>query len=142
MKSSLGKTGTFALQFREKYLRSLHDLRFFYDDVAEIGNAETAEHAFYFVPGINGTPGQMRFLLPSLIRVYGNNVYLKSLHLPEFSARVATWEKYTVENINRKLARLREDLCGVCRPRRRDPRERHRYRRGSHEVTWVVRQLR
>ena len=113
MKSSLGKTGAFALQFREKYLRSLHDLRFFYDDVAEIGNPETAEHAFYFVPGINGTPGQMRFLLPSLIRVYGNSVYLKSLHLPEFSARVATWEKYTVENINRKLARLREDLVNL-----------------------------
>ena len=115
MKSSLGKTGAFALQFREKYLHSLHDLRFFYDDVAEIGNAETAEHAFYFVPGLNGTPGQMRFLLPSLIRVYGNNVYLKSLHLPEFSARVATWEKYTLENISQTRAVTRRPCESSCK---------------------------
>jgi hypothetical protein len=103
--------GRFARLFRHRYLRSLQDYRFFYDDVTEIGNPAEAEHVFYFVPGINGTPGQMRFLLPSLTRVFGSRVYLKALHLPEFSARRPTWEKYTVANVERKLAQLREDLA-------------------------------
>lgn len=103
-------SGRFARMFRENYLRSLGDYRFFYDDVAEIGNPDTAEHVFYFVPGTNGTPGQMRFLLPSLTRVFGSRVYLKALHLPEFSARRPTWEKYSLTNVDRKLAQLRADL--------------------------------
>jgi hypothetical protein len=52
----------------------------------------------------------MRFLLPSLTRVFGSRVYLKALHLPEFSARRPTWEKYTVANVQRKIAQLRADL--------------------------------
>lgn len=102
--------GVFARAFRERYLRSLQDYRFFYDDVTEIGNPARADYVFYFVPGINGTPGQMRFLMPSLTRTYGSRIHLKALHLPEFSARRATWEKYTVANVERKLARLRADL--------------------------------
>ncbi len=104
------RSGRFARAFRECYLRSLHDYRFFYDDLAEIGNPAEAEHVFYFVPGVNGTPGQMRFMLPSLMRVFGHRVYLKALHLPEFSARHPVWEKYSVANADRKLARLRDDL--------------------------------
>jgi hypothetical protein len=43
-------SGRFAGAFRESYLRSLDDYRFFYDDLAEIGNPAEADHAFYFVP--------------------------------------------------------------------------------------------
>ncbi|RXK53701.1 hypothetical protein ESB00_18620 [Oleiharenicola lentus] len=103
-------SGRFAGMFRDAYLRSLAEYRFFYDDIAEIGNPTEAEHVFYFVPGINGTPGQMRFLLPSLVRVFGPRCYLKALHLPEFSARRPVWEKYTLANVDRKLARLRADF--------------------------------
>ena len=107
---SLRLRGRLAAAFRERYLRSLHDYRFFYDDVNEIGNPASAEHVFYFVPGINGTPGQMRFVLPSLTRVFGSRIYLKALHVAEFSAHQPTWEKYTVPNLERKLAQLRRDL--------------------------------
>jgi len=113
MKTSFSPSGRYARTFRERYLQSLHDCRFFYDDIAEIGNPDEADHAFYFVPGMNGTPGQMRFMLPSLTRVFGSRVYLKALHLPEFSARVPMWEKYSMANVDRKLARLRRDLCGL-----------------------------
>jgi hypothetical protein len=105
------KPGRFAARFRECYLRSLQDYRFFYDDLNEIGSPGEAEHAFYFVPGTNGTPGQMRFMLPSLVRVFGPRLHLKALHLPEFSAKVPMWEKYTVPHVERKLARLRTDLA-------------------------------
>jgi hypothetical protein len=102
--------GRFARLFRNCYLRSLDDYRFFYDDVASYGDPTEAEHVFYFVPGLNGTPGQARFILPSLMRVYGPRVHLRALHLPEFSARRPTWMKYTLANVDRKLARLRADL--------------------------------
>ncbi|MBI5690715.1 MAG: hypothetical protein HZC55_11535 [Verrucomicrobia bacterium] len=102
--------GHFARLFRERYLRSLDDYRFFYDDVDVIGDAAGAEHVFYFVPGINGTPGQVRFVLPSLTRVFGRRLQVRSLHLPEFSARRPTWMKYTLANVDRKLDRLQADL--------------------------------
>jgi hypothetical protein len=105
--------GRFAARFRECYLRSLQDYRFYYDDLNEIGSAADAEHVFYFVPGTNGTPGQMRFMLPSLVRVFGPRIHLKALHLPEFSAKVPMWEKYTVPHVQRKLARLQSDLAGL-----------------------------
>lgn len=110
MNASTPPSGLFARQFRQRYLRSLRDYRFFYDDIAEIGNADEARHAFYFVPGLNGTPGQMRFMLPSLTRVFGRRLYLKALHLPEFSAHAPTWEKYSLANVDRKIAQLRADL--------------------------------
>jgi hypothetical protein len=113
MNSSHPREGIFARAFRDRYLQSLHDYRFFYDDVTEIGNADQADYVFYFVPGVNGTPGQMRFLLPSLTRVFGSRLYLQALHLPEFSARRPTWEKYTVANVQRKLTQLRADLTAL-----------------------------
>ena len=102
--------GWLARAFQRQYLQSLHDYRFFYDDLAEAGDPEEAEYVFYFVPGLNGVPGQMRFLLPSLVRVFGRRIYLKALYIPEFSAMRPIWEKYRVENIERKLAQLRHDL--------------------------------
>lgn len=113
MNSSSSQEGRFARAFRERYLQSLHDYRFFYDDITEIGRAASADYVFYFVPGVNGTPGQMRFLLPSLTRVFGDRIFLKALHLPEFSARRPIWEKYTVPNVQRKLAQLRADLTAL-----------------------------
>ncbi len=113
MNSSRSRTGRFTEAFRERYLRSLDDYRFFYDDVNSIGDPDHADHIFYVVPGINGTPGQMRFVLPSLTRVFGSRIYLKALHLPEFSALRPTWEKYTLTNVDRKLAQLRADLAGL-----------------------------
>ena len=110
MKTSRPREGRYAGAFRERYLGSLHDYRFFYDDISEVGNAAAADQVFYFVPGLNGTPGQMRFALPSIVRVFGSRVYLKALHLPEFSARIPIWEKYSPANLDRKLARLRSDL--------------------------------
>ena len=104
------REGRFAQAFRDRYLRSLHDYRFFYDDLTPIGSVEEADHVFYFVPGLNGTPGQLRFVLPSITRVFGSRIYLKALHLPEFSAHRPTWEKYSVANIDRKIAQLRSDL--------------------------------
>lgn len=111
MNPSRPREGRLARAFRERYLRSLDDYRFFYDDVAALGDRDTAEHVFYFVPGINGTPGQMRFVLPSLTRVFGSRLYFQALHLPEFSAHRPTWDKYTPANLDRKLARLRADLA-------------------------------
>lgn len=105
--------GLLADRFKAAYLRSLSDYRFFYDDIAEIGDPADARHAFYFVPGLNGAPGQMRFLLPSLVRVYGPRLYVKALAAPEFSTTVPAWEKYTTANVDRKLARLRADLAGM-----------------------------
>jgi hypothetical protein len=107
------RTGCFARKFRDRYLESLHDYRFFYDDVTTVGDPATAEHVFYFVPGINGTPGQMRFVLPSLTRVFGSRIYFQALHLPEFSAQRPTWEKYTIVNVERKLDQLRADLAAL-----------------------------
>lgn len=113
MTTSNKTSGLFTHRFKKAYLDSLHDHRFFYDDIAEIGNAAEARHVFYFVPGMNGTPGQMRFVLPSIIRNFGPSVYLRALYLPEFSAHAPIWEKYTPTNLERRLDRLRSDLTGL-----------------------------
>jgi hypothetical protein len=114
-----GKTieleGVFAPAFLRAYRRSLNDLRLFYDDIAEIGNPASADAAFYYVPGIGGTPGQMRFALPAMEHAFGSRIYAKAASLPEFSARVPIWEKYSAENAARKLAELRRDLAMMCR---------------------------
>jgi hypothetical protein len=110
MKYPTSREGALSRHFQERYLESLQDGRLFYDDVTEVGNPAAANFVFYFVPGINGTPGQMRLVLPSLTRVFGSRIYLKALHVPEFSAQRPTWEKYTAANIDRKLTQLRADL--------------------------------
>ena len=85
-------------KFIDSYEKSLKtDYRYFYDDFDEYGNRD-ASHAFYFIEGIGGVPGQIRFALPSLIRYFGTNIYIKSLHLKEFSSQEFIWNKYTLEN--------------------------------------------
>jgi hypothetical protein len=96
--------------FRERYLQSLRSYRHFYDDVHEYGNPRTASQTFYFLPGINGTPGQIRFIFPSLYRIFGHELYVRCCHLPEFSAQRPIWEKYTPENVDAKRDVIVSDL--------------------------------
>ena len=105
--------GRYAPKFLQAYLDSLNDYRQFYDDVSEIGNPNVAQYGMYFVPGISGTPGQMRLALPSVTRVFGSDIAMKALFIPSFSARQPIWDKYTVENTDEKLAKLRADLVGL-----------------------------
>lgn len=111
----IAQHGRLAPRFLAAYHRSLSDYRFFYDDVAEIGNPDLAEHAFYFVPGISGSPGQMRFALPSLLRTFGPRLYMKGLDAPAFSAALPIWDKYTIPNTEAKLEQLRDDLATLLR---------------------------
>jgi hypothetical protein len=124
-------SGRLAPRFIAAYLRSLSDYRLFYDDVAEIGSPDRAKYAFYFVPGISGSPGQMRFALPSLSRTFGSRVYMKGLDVPAFGTSVPVWDKYTVPNTERKLTQLRQDLTALL----------HRFRPigGSLLEQWTVR---
>jgi hypothetical protein len=97
-------------KFVTAYTKSLgNDHRQFYDDLSEYGSS-TAETALYFIPGINGVPGQIRFALPSLLKKYGSNIYVRCLHLPEFSAAKAIWEKYAPANIEKKRSQIVADL--------------------------------
>src|SRR5678815_1375721 len=113
--NSFAPQGRFALRFVAAYHKSLADYRFFYDDITELGNPATADHAFYYVPGICGTPGQMRFALPSLVRTYGSQLYMKGLGATAFSATQPIWDKYTIANTDRKLEELRADLAAMLR---------------------------
>lgn len=99
--------------FRTKYLESLHHYKSFYDDLYEYGNPKVTNHAFYFVPGFNGTPGQIRFALSSLVKFFGPHIYLRCLWVREFSAREPIWEKYTAERFEKKRAKLVADLIDL-----------------------------
>lgn len=97
-------------QFEQRYLSSLDTQRYFYDDVCEYGCPDAAEHVFYFIPGLNGVPGQVRFALPGFHTVLGNNFYIRCLSLPAFSSDRPIWEKYTAENLRQRRRTIREDL--------------------------------
>jgi hypothetical protein len=97
-------------KFIKAYERSLKTYcRYFYDDFDEYGNRDSP-HIFYFIEGIGGVPGQIRFALPSLIKHFGTNIYIKSLNLKEFSSKEFIWNKYTLENINKKRDKIVSDL--------------------------------
>ena len=96
--------------FLERYHESLFYYKSFYDDLEQVGNPETCTEAFYFIPGFNGTPGQMRFGLPSLIKKYGNNIFLKSLYLKEFSSKRPTWMKYSGQHLQLRRLKIIQDL--------------------------------
>jgi len=98
--------------FRRRYLESLEYYRFYYDDLAVYGSPD-APRAFYFVPGFNGVPGQVRFVLPSLLRNYGAGIYVKGLSLPEFAARRPIWDKYTTANLDLRRRAIIADLDGL-----------------------------
>jgi hypothetical protein len=97
-------------KFIKKYKEALeNDYRHFYDDLDEYGNKD-AEIAFYFIEGINGVPGQIRFALPSVFKEFGKNIYIKCLYLEEFSCKQLIWDKYTIENIDKKRDKIVSDL--------------------------------
>jgi hypothetical protein len=103
-------SGIWAEHFRRAYLQSLGHHRQFYDDFSEYGRSDGARCAFYFIPGINGTPGQIRFALPSLLQRFGREIYLRACYLPEFSSNRPVWEKYSGDNVLKKRAQVARDL--------------------------------
>jgi len=95
--------------FKRRNMKSLDDFALFYDDFNEYGDRD-AQTAFYFVPGIGGVPGQVRFALPSLQRVFGTRIYVRCLHLDAFSASRPIWEKFTRVNVDKKRDQIVTDL--------------------------------
>ena len=96
--------------FIKKYYDSLNYYRYFYDDLHEYGNLEQADEAFYFIHGFDGSPGQIRFALPSFYLKFKHRFYIRSLYLPEFSATAPIWEKYTSVNQHKRESRMQADL--------------------------------
>lgn len=106
--------GLYTTQFTNSYLKSLRDYKSFYDDLFEYGKPENTANAFYFIPGFNGVPGQIRFALPSFSKSFGADFYIRCLHLDEFSATVPTWEKYNRANLEKKHRTILEDLSSLA----------------------------
>lgn len=96
--------------FEQRYMQSLGEWRFYYDDLHEYGNPEKAEYVFYFIPGLNGVPGQLRFALPAFGRVFGSRFYIRGLHMYEYAADRPVWEKYTETNLLKRREVIRNDL--------------------------------
>ncbi len=102
-----------SVKFIKEYEKSLKKMyRYFYDDFDEYGNSDS-EHFIYFIEGIGGVPGQIRFALPSLIKYFGTNIYIRCLNLKEFSSQEFIWNKYTLENINKKRDKIISDLNNI-----------------------------
>lgn len=100
----------FTKKFIESYKNTLENqYRYFYDDFDEYGNRD-APHVFYFIEGIGGVPGQIRFAFPSLIKYFGTTIFIKSLNLKEFSCNEFIFNKYTLENIDKKRNKIISDL--------------------------------
>lgn len=95
--------------FRQRYLESLSYYRWFYDDLDTYGPAD-AERAFYFVPGFNGVPGQIRYVFPSLMRLLGNRIHIKCLSVPAFASHRPIWDKYSTDNVDTKRSAIIADL--------------------------------
>ncbi len=102
--------------FQKRYLSNLNEnYSLFYDDFHEYGNRATAKQAIYFIPGLNGVPGQVRFAMPAIKKIFGKDVYIKCLYLDEFSAKKPIWEKYSLENVEKKAATILADLTNILR---------------------------
>ncbi|RYF36644.1 MAG: hypothetical protein EOO38_27405, partial [Cytophagaceae bacterium] len=101
-------------QFKAAYLTSLtSSFRSFYDDMHEYGNIK-ANNCIYFIHGIDGSPGQIRFALPAASRFFHLDVYIKGLYTAEFSCRSPIWDKYTRANLDRKVAKITDDLTELA----------------------------
>lgn len=101
--------------FLKRYYDSLSTFRHFYDDLYEYGNPETCNEVFYFIPGMSGAPGQLRFGLPSIMQRFGNRIYVKCLHLDEFSSHRPTWTKYNKENLEKRRQKIAHDLTEMSK---------------------------
>lgn len=96
--------------FKKRYIESLGFYKHFYDDFYQYGSEDNPSEVFYFIPGISGTPGQVRFGFPSFFKRYGSDYYIRCCHLEDFSATQPIWEKYTVENVDKKRRVIIDDL--------------------------------
>ena len=105
--------GLWTSDFTDCYLKSLQDYKSFYDDLSEYGNPNTTQNSFYFIPGFNGVPGQIRFALPSFTKTFGTDFYIRCLYLDEFSARLPTWEKYSRDTLEKKHSAIIADLASL-----------------------------
>lgn len=105
----------FSNLFKKSYLDHLKNAyTLYYDDLSEYGNPLTATEVFYFIPGVNGVPGQVRFILPSLLQHFGKNIYIKCVYLDEYSASRPVWEKYTIPNCNQRKKIIVQDLLELA----------------------------
>ncbi|MCI5145405.1 MAG: hypothetical protein D3923_07705 [Candidatus Electrothrix sp. AR3] len=104
-----------AFHFLQKYHESLFYYKHFYDNLNEFGNPRTCKHTFYFIPGFNGTPGQIKFGIPSLLKQFGDDIYIKSLYLQEFSCKYPYWLKFTAKNLEKRRRQIAKDLKGLTR---------------------------
>ncbi len=97
--------------FKKHYLMGLKSgFPSFYDDFYQYGNIETAKNCLYFIPGIDGSPGQLRYGFPALVKIFGNSLYSQALFLPEFSVKTPIWDKYTIENLEKKSEKIISDI--------------------------------
>ncbi len=109
----------FTDKFIEAYAQALReDYRFFYDDFDEYGKKDV-ETAIYFIPGINGTPGQIRFIIPSILKNFGKDVFIKSCQLDEFAADKFIWDKYKLENLDKRKDCIVTDLNNLAKKHKR-----------------------
>ena len=105
--------------YTRSYINSLkYDHRHFYDDLDEYGNQDS-DTAFYFIPGINGTAGQIRFAIPNLIGKFGKDIFIKSCFLEEFSSKALIWDKYKLSNVLKKREKIVFDLNKMAQKNRR-----------------------
>ena len=100
----------FQERFRRAYLASLKHHRFFYDDICEYGRPDGSKVCIYFIAGMNGTPGQIRFAFPSFVRRFGREIYVRGCYLPEFAATRPIWEKYLPGAAAAKRDQVARDL--------------------------------
>lgn len=100
----------YAKKFVDAYRNELNnEYRHFYDDIDEYGNKDS-DLAIYFVEGINGVAGQIRFAMPSIFKRFGRDFYAKCFYLKEFSSTEELWNKYTLENLEKKRDQIITDL--------------------------------
>ena len=117
---SLTHHGVFSRSFQASYKQSLSDFRHFYDDIHIYGELESAEQVFYMIPGLNGSPGQVRFVLPALFQTYGQKIFVRCCYLDEFSVRLPIWEKYTLANVEKKRQKIASDLQALAKATSKD----------------------
>lgn len=105
----------FANIFLEQYHRSLFYYKHFYDDVSNYGNEQECREVFYFIPGFNGAPGQVRFGIPGIVKTFGPHIYIRCLYVQEFSVRYPYWLKYTEKNLKKRRDQIVKDLFDLAR---------------------------
>lgn len=107
--------GLLSTTFQRKYLDSLQQYRCYYDDFRAYGDPDTAKKCFYFIHGLNGSPGQLRFALPSFVRKFGPDFYVRCLYHEAFASQLPIWEKYTIENAQKRIETIQRDLAQLTK---------------------------